>query len=174
MRFMKSRDVYCPEYYEFIYELCQVFTRTHTHTHHSSFLISNRNVIKLPRYLQLKLKCKFPCNRRNWPRIWIHVHNVFGPTGECNGEWYCEQCMLDPDPEFGHPVSMSHIPEAPGQRGEPADQLGRPDQHLHVDVQRQCHMDDRLLGQRGRAQAHSLFPARVPHQERSSPLCQDD
>ena len=24
LRFMRSRDVYCPEYYEFIYELCQV------------------------------------------------------------------------------------------------------------------------------------------------------
>lgn len=24
LRFLKSRDVYCPDYYEFIYELCQV------------------------------------------------------------------------------------------------------------------------------------------------------
>ena len=24
LRFMKSRDVYCPDYYQFIYELCQV------------------------------------------------------------------------------------------------------------------------------------------------------
>ena len=98
----------------------------------------------------------------------------FETTGKCDGSQCSEQCMLNSDAESGHPVPVSHLSEAPSQRREPADQLGRPDQHLHVGVQGQCHVDDRLLSQRGRAQAYPLVPARVPHKERPSPLRQND
>lgn len=47
LRFLKSRDVYCPDYYEFIYELCQVKAALN-----SSFVIFSKNEFPIIRLMQ--------------------------------------------------------------------------------------------------------------------------